>query len=130
MDRIGFDGSGLDFVITSLDKASAVAPAESAKVVVKAAVNIKTDARARISGHPHFPALPFAIDFDDVTVTSRAAYTEVGVNKDKRQGKLGNIPEYGTPTLAPIPYMRPAAEAEEPKFVAAMEQLAVKALGL
>jgi hypothetical protein len=132
MDRVGFDGSALDFVITSLDRATAVAPAESAKVVTKAAVNIKAGARRRISGHPHFPALPYAIDFDDVTVTSRGAYTEVGVNKDKRQGKLGNIPEYGAPAqnTPPTPYMRPSADEETPKFVVAMEVLAVKALGL
>lgn len=132
MDRVGLDGSALDFVITSLDRATAVAPAETAKVVAKGALNIKTSARRRISGHPRFRLLPYAIDFDDVTMTSRAAYTEVGVNKDKRQGKLGHIPEYGAPAqnTAPTPYMRPAAEEEEPRFVAAMEALAVKALGL
>jgi hypothetical protein len=130
MDRIGFDGSALDYVITSLDEATAVVPAESAKVVFVGALHIKEDARRRISGHPRFRRLPYAIDFDSVTTTSRAAYTEVGVNHSKRQGELGGIAENGSPKSAPMPYMRPAAEAELPKFQAAMEALAVKALGL
>jgi hypothetical protein len=130
MDHVGFDGRELAYVMTALDRASVVAPAESAKVVFVGALHIKQDARRRISGHPHFKALPYAIDFDPVTTTSRAAYTEVGVNKGKKQGPLGNIPEYGSLTLAPMPYMRPAVEAELPKFEAAMDALAVKALGL
>lgn len=130
MDRIGFDGSALDYVITSMDKATAVAPAESAKVVFVGALHIKNDGRRRISGHPRLKALPYAIDFDDVTTTSRAAYTEVGVNHGKRQGTLGGIAENGSPKSAPMPFMRPAVEAELPRFEKAMEDLAVKALGL
>ena len=130
MDHVGFDGRELAYVTAALDKATTVAPAESAKVVFVGALNIKNDARQRISGHPRFKRLPYAIDFDNVTVTDRGAYTEVGVNHGKSQGKLGNIPEFGSPTLAPLPYMRPAADAETPKFEAAMEALAVKALGL
>jgi hypothetical protein len=129
MDRIGFDGSDLSYIATSIDKASAVAAAETAKVVAKGALNIKTDAARRISGHPHFKRLPRAIDYD-LHVTGRGAIADVGVNKSKPQGKLGNIPEYGSRTLAPMPYMRPAADAEMPRFEKAMEDLAVKALGL
>jgi len=130
MDRIGFDGRDLDYVITSMDKATAVAAAESAKVVFVGALNIKKDARQRISGHPRFHRLPYAIDFDPVTTTSRAAYTEVGVNHGKSQGELGGIAENGSPKSAPLPFMRPAADAELPNFVKAMDDLAVKALGL
>lgn len=130
MDRIGFDGRELAYVATALEKATAVAPAESAKVVFVGALHIKADARRRISGHPRFRGLPYAIDFDAVTTTSRAAYTEVGVNHGKRQGELGGIAEYGSPKSAPIPFMRPAVEAELPNFVKAMDDLAVKALGL
>lgn len=130
MDRIGFDGRELEYVTTALTKATVVAAADSAKVVFVGALNIKKDARRRISGHPRFKRLPYAIDFDPVTTTSRAAYTEVGVNHGKSQGPLGNIPEYGSPTSAPMPYMAPAAEAELPNFVKAMDDLAVKALGL
>jgi hypothetical protein len=130
MDRIGFDGRDLAYVVTSIDKASAVAAAETAKVVGRGALNIKKGAQKRIKGHPRFKRLPYAIDYDDVTTTSRAAYTEVGVNHGKRQGPLGGIAENGTPTSAPMPYMRPAVEAELPNFVRAMDDLAVKALGL
>jgi hypothetical protein len=73
--------------------------------------------------------LPQAIDYDLFpTLTGPSA--EIGPNLKKPQGNLGHIPEYGTPTSAPMPYMAPAGEAEEPKFVKALEDLAVKALGL
>lgn len=129
MDRIGFDGSQMDFVITALDKAVAVMPAETAGVVAKGALNIKNGARRRVAGLRHARRYPAAIDYD-LTVTSRGAYADVGANKDKPQGALGNLLEYGSVKNAPIPHIRPAADEEEPRFDAAMENLAVKALGL
>lgn len=129
MDRIGFDGSELSYIATSIDKASAVAAAETAKVVAKGALNIKDGAARRISGHPRFRRLPNAIDYD-LYITGRGAIADVGPNHSKLQGNLGAIPEYGTPTSAPFPYMAPAAAEEMPRFEAAMDALAVKALGL
>lgn len=130
MDRIGFDGSELAYVATAINRAAAVAPAEAAKVVTKGALNIKTGARRRVSGLAHAPAYPRSIDFDQVRVTARGAQTEVGPNKDKRQGALGNIFEFGTIKNAPIPHIAPEADLEQPRFEKAMEDLAVKALGL
>jgi hypothetical protein len=129
MDRIGLDGSELAFVVTSIDKASAVAAAEAAKVVAKGALNIKNGARRRITGLPHARRYPYSIDYD-LYVTGRGAVADVGANKDKPQGALGNLLEYGSRNNPPHPHIRPAAEAEEPRFVKAMEDLAVKALGL
>lgn len=129
MDRIGFDGSELAYIATSIDKASAVAAAETAEVVSKGALNIKTDAARRITGLKHARRYPASIDYD-LYVTGRGAIADVGANKDKPQGALGNLLEYGSPTSAPHPHIRPAADAEMPKFEAAMDALAVKALGL
>jgi hypothetical protein len=129
VDRIGFDGSALDFVITSLDRATAVAPAETAKVVAKGALNIKNGARRRITGLRHARRYPNAIDYD-LYETGRGAIADVGANKDKPQGALGNLLEYGSIKNPPHPHIAPAAEEEMPRFTAAMEELAVKALGL
>jgi hypothetical protein len=129
MDRIGFDGRDLACVVTSIDKASAVAAAETAKVVGRGALNIKNDARRRITGLRHAPRYPYSIDYD-LYVTGRGAVADVGPNKAKRQGALGNLLEYGSTNNPPHPHMRPAAEAEMPGFEKAMEDLALKALGL
>jgi hypothetical protein len=129
MDGLHFDTTELVAVVDAINKASAAAPADATAVVKKGAQNIKVDAARRISGHPTLRRLPYAIDYD-VYQSLRGPAAEVGPNHDKRQGNLGHIPEYGSPTSAPIPYMAPAADAEAPKFARAVEDLAVKALGL
>lgn len=129
MDRIGFDGSALDYIATSIDKASAVAAAETAKVVAKGALQIKNGARRRVSNLRHARRYPASIDYD-LYVTGRGAVADVGANKDKPQGALGNLLEYGSVKNAPIPHINPAADEEMPRFAAAMDDLAVKAIGL
>jgi hypothetical protein len=129
MDRIGFDGSDLSYIATSIDKASAVAAAETAKVVAKGALNIKTGAAKRISGLAHARRYPASIDYD-LYVTGRGAIADVGANKSKPQGALGNLLEYGSRKNPPHPHIRPAADEEMPRFEKAMEDLAVKAIGL
>lgn len=128
MPTARFDGHELAALTKDLERAAAIAPADAAKVVTKAALNVKTDARRRVSGLAHAPAYPRSIGFDQVHVTRTQAYTEVGPDKDKTQGPLGNILEYGTTKNAPIPHLGPAAEAEEPRFAKAMDELAAKAL--
>lgn len=107
--------------------AAGVAPAEARKVVAKGALDIKNDARRRRSGSQHFPRLPAAITYES-HVTATGGWADIGPDHDKPQGNLGHIPEYGSLKTAARPYMRPAAEAELPKFERAMEALAVKAL--
>lgn len=130
MPNVSFDGRELVALTKDIERAARIAPALAAPVVTKAAVNIKTDARQRISGHPHAPRYPYSISFDAVHVTSTGAQTDVGPDKDKTQGALGNILEYGTRHNAPLPHMGPAGEAEEPKFARALEELAQKAAKL
>jgi hypothetical protein len=123
-----FDTRELAQYAATLDRAAGVIPAEAGKVVTKGAVNIKTGARRRAAGLAHAPAYPHAITFDTVTVTPAAVWTEIGPDKGKRQGALGNILEHGTIKNAPIPHMRPAADEEQPRFERAMEDLAERAL--
>lgn len=124
-----FDAHEVTVLADAITKASAPDVKDVTAVVFKGAMNVKTDAARRISGHPHLRRLPAAIDFD-VYQSLRGPAAEIGPNTAKPQGNLGHIPEYGTPTSAPMPYMLPAGEAEEPRFARAMEDLAVKRLGL
>lgn len=122
-----FDNAEVAGYADMLVDAAGAAPAESRKVVAKGALNIKTDARRRRSGSRHLPGLASAITYE-AQATPTGGWAEVGPEHGKRQGTLGHIPEFGTPTNAPEPYMRPAAEAERPRFEKAMEDLAVKPL--
>lgn len=127
--KVGFEAHEVTVLADAITKASRVAPADAAKVVFVGAINIKKDAQRRISGHRRWRRLPYAIDFDTYRSLKGPA-AEIGFNHAKPQGPLGNIPEYGSPTSAPIPSVQPAGDAEQPKFERAMEALAVKALGL
>lgn len=126
---VSFTGTEqLDELAASLKKAVELAPAATRLVVQKGALNIKTDARRRVSGHKYLPAYPNSITYD-TTETLFGASAEIGPDKSRPQGPLGNIIEFGGTRKAPLPHLMPAAEAEEPRFVASMEALAVKALG-
>lgn len=105
--------------------AAGAAPDESRKVVSKGALNIKNDAKKRVSGLAHAPAYPRAISYD-TAASADAAWAEIGPDKAKRQGALGNLLEYGSVHNAPIPHIRPAADAELPRFEKAMSDLAEK----
>ncbi len=120
---IQMDSSDARRLAAAFAEAARVAPEETRKVVQRGALNVKKDAQRRISGHPHLPHYPSSITYDtEQTATGAAA--EIGPDKSKRQGPLGNIIEYGTPKNAPLPHLGPALQAEEPRFVKALEDLA------
>ncbi|MCX5066907.1 hypothetical protein OOJ91_13730 [Micromonospora lupini] len=110
-----------------LDAVLLQAPKETRAVVQRGALNIKRDAQGRVRGLAHAPAYPYAISYD--TKETPASYTaEIGPDKAKRQGALGNLIEFGSVNNAPRPHMIPAGDAERPRFEKAMEDLAARIL--
>jgi hypothetical protein len=128
-DGVHFDGRELALVDDVLAEAAAAAPQQTRAIVAKGALNIKQDAQRRVTGLKHAPAYPRSISYDS-HVTPAGGWAEIGPDKNKRQGALGNLLEFGSTHNAPRPHMRPAAEAEEPRFAKAMEDMAVKVLDL
>lgn len=120
--------SGLRELIATLDKAESRSVPAVAAVVEKGAVNIKKDWQQRWGGIAHAPALPAAVTYDMVFGFGSVS-AEIGPDKNKRQGALGNIIEFGTSKNAPIPGGLPALEAEQPKFERELANLGEKALG-
>ncbi|QLQ37988.1 hypothetical protein [Micromonospora robiginosa] len=104
------------------------APQEARKVVQRAVLNIKTDAQRRVGGLRHAPAYPRSISYD-TRETPVGPEAEIGPDKGRRQGALGNLIEFGSVNNAPRPHINPAADAELPRFERAMEDLAVRLLG-
>lgn len=99
--------------------------AEAAAVLRKGALNVKTDARRFASGLAHAPAYPYAIGFDVVgDGRSGTISAEIGPDKAKPQGALGNILEYGTVNNAPFAHLGPALDREGPKFERALLDVA------
>lgn len=120
--------SGLRELIAMLDKAESRSVPAVAAVVEKGAVNIKKDWQQRWGGIAHAPALPAAVTYDTAFGFGSVS-AEIGPDKNKRQGALGNIIEFGTSKNAPIPGGLPALEAEQPKFERELANLGEKALG-
>jgi hypothetical protein len=124
---IRFDHGDVDKWALTLDRALSAVPEEAAKVVEKGALNIKQDAQRRIGRPAHAPAYANAISYD-MRRAMRGPEAEIGPDKNKRQGDLGNLLEYGSTNNSPRPHVAPAAEAEVPKFEQAMEDLAASLL--
>jgi len=87
--------------------------------VTRAALNIKNTAKASIIdqsvhsiGHRYLPEYPYSITYD-IHTPGYVVTAEIGPDKNKSQGPLGWILEYGTPRDPPFPHLNPALDAEE-----------------
>ena len=127
--KVTATSSGFGELHAVLESAAADAVPEGRKVVARGALQIKNEWRRRWSGSPHAPALPYAIGYD-VRTAGTLVSAEIGPDKAKRQGALGNLYEFGAPAqnTTPRPGGAPALAAETPRFVAALEKLAVDLL--
>ena len=113
-------------------RVAAEAPAAAAVAVTASAKRIQAAARANVrqSAPVHNAGAARAITYDDPTVTALGASTEVGYDKDRRGGSLGNLLEYGgggdrSPAHRDLGR---AADAEEDVFAAGFARAAGKLL--
>jgi hypothetical protein len=97
------------------------------KVLVRAAINIKRDAKRRVSGLRAAPYYPASIT-DDIRTFGDSVELEVGPDKNRRQGALGNLLEFGSINNSPIPHMAPATDKELPRVAKYLGDLIPEAL--
>lgn len=100
--------------------------------IKRGAYNIKKDAFWRIqsvvaAGRGYARAYPYSIGYDVFTAASRVV-AEIGPDKDKTQGALGNLLEFGSSNNPPYPHLMPAATTEIPKTEMAVSRAALKAM--
>jgi len=98
-----------------LAEAAVSATAAAKPVVSKGALNVKKTARQLAPSGPHTPAYRYSITYDTF-VRGGQVVAEIGPDKDRNQGPLGNIFEYGTSEHPPQPHMGPALEQEADPF--------------
>jgi hypothetical protein len=129
VDELRVDASDLKRLAASIDHTVAIVPAKVRAVVQKGALNIKKDAQRRVGRGPYIRRYASAITYD-TQETPTGASAEIGPDKNKAQGALGNLLEYeyGTPWSAPRPHLGPALEAEAPRFEQALEDAIVEAV--
>ena len=123
MAGVKVDVSQLTRLAADLRAHSRETPAAAVQVVAKGALNVKNDWRRAWAGIGHAPALPAAVTYD-TKVTTRSVEAEIGPDKARRQGALGNIIEFGTSKNPPRPGGGPALEREAPRFEQAVEDIA------
>ena len=91
------------------------------KAVTVTARNVKDAWRDRLKGSATLPALPYAVTYD-VDVTAGGVEGEVGFDKGRAQGPLGNISEFGSPTVAPRGFGLASLEENQADFVTGIEK--------
>ncbi|RRQ81566.1 hypothetical protein [Streptomyces griseofuscus] len=111
---------GLNLVVEDLNAFPVRIIANARKAVQVTSRKVRDDARNRIKGHKYLPAYPYSITYD-TKVTADGIEGEIGPDKGRAQGPLGNIVEYGTSKNAPIPHLGPALDANAADLVAGME---------
>jgi hypothetical protein len=98
---VHIDASEVRTLAVDLAAAGGRMDARSRATIRKAAVRIKAGLRAEFGGHDYAPGVGPAVDFD--TYGSGSFYgAEIGVNKDRYQGPLGNLLAFGSSNNAPV----------------------------
>lgn len=122
------EADGLSALVADLTAAPLKVQVASAAIVKKGAQNIKDEAVRTASGMAHAPLYPRSISYD-VSVSGRGnVEAEIGPDKDRPQGALGNLLEYGSVNNPPHAHMGPALDREGPGFEKAIETAAGEAL--
>jgi hypothetical protein len=116
----GVDVIGLTVVVDDLGTFAERLRVNAAKAVKVTSQKVRDDARSRIRGHKYLPAYPYSITYD-VKVTAEGVEGEIGPDKGRAQGPLGNIIEYGTSKNAPLPHLGPALDANAEDLVTGIE---------
>lgn len=102
----------LDMAIDKVLDVTARTTARSALAIKKGAQNyiIAGTTTTYTVHYPH--SISYDVEEDGTTIRA-----EIGPDKNRRQGPLGNILEFGTSRNAPIPHLLPAFEDEVPRYM-------------
>jgi hypothetical protein len=118
------DARGLHRMAGIFEDNAAAAETQMLGVVTRGALNVKNDWRtnATATAGRHARHYPRTISYDVWRIPG-GAMAEIGPDKAKKQGALGNILEFGTSRQAGHNDGGRALEAEEPRFAAQLEAL-------
>lgn len=147
------DNSDLSKMVSDLGRASSETWENAQKAITVTARNVRDTARENSQGMAHAPAFPYSITYDigvgydqsigqmvssvlDGGISSARGSTlraEIGPDKDRPQGALGNLIEYGSVNNSPMGIMHGALQANEADFERGVDRAvddALRGLGL
>lgn len=111
---------GLDSLVADLASATPRLAVTATAAVAVNARKVQQSARQRVRGHKYLPQYPGSISYD-VLAGPASIEAEIGPDKNRKQGALGNIIEYGTSKNAPIEHLGPALEENAEDLVRGIE---------
>lgn len=120
-----FDASEVMELAADLGKIPGKMVAPMIAVVTKSSNSVRDAMRSDASGIGHAPHFPNSITAD-VKMKAGLIEGEVGPDKGRTQGPLGNILYFGTSNNGPVLNINGPLDAEAPKFQAAIEVAAGK----
>lgn len=133
------DGSDLNRLAVDLASAPDGLPKFLAKALGVTSKKVKDSASKKVSGRRHFKQAAAAIDYEltGYSGATSGISSEIGYNKDRPAGRLGNLLEFGAPNagnqLAPGGELQAAMNENAEDFergVAAAAADALKEVGL
>ncbi len=131
-NNFSIDLSQVARLAEDLEHAPARCIAAVTPVIKRGAYNIKRDAFWRIQsvvsgGAGYARQYPYSISYDVFTAPTRVA-AEIGPDKDKPQGALGNLLEFGSANNPPYPHLMPAFDTEVKQTEVKVSKAALKAM--
>jgi hypothetical protein len=126
-DGLTIDASQLHELAAALGEVASSAGPYVRDAMERTAIDVRDDWRAAAGGHRTIRAYPRSIGYDFVGLQSFGSTIircDIGPDKGKRQGALGNLLEYGSPTSPPHHWGDQALEAHSEQ----LQDLLVKAL--
>ncbi len=94
--------------------------------------NIKKAAAKKVGKRKHFKQAAAAIDYEIKAVFGQVIQSEIGFDKDKPAGPLGNLTEFGAPgapnALTPGNELQTSLEENQEDFVRGLQQAGEDAL--
>ncbi|MFI6819723.1 hypothetical protein ACIBJE_02075 [Micromonospora sp. NPDC050187] len=127
--NIDLTSSELNRLVADLEEVPPNAHRNIRKAVEFTARGIKDSARDFAGGIAHAPHYPAAITYDiDDQGVGVGVSAEIGPDKDRKQGALGNILEYGTVKNPPYAHLGPALDIWTPDLETGLEKAAGDAL--
>jgi hypothetical protein len=119
-----FDFSEVHKLAVDLGKGNAATVTGARKILEVAAIKIKKGMQKDATGHRGAPAFPASITYD---ISGLSA--EIGPDKSRRQGALGNLLYFGSSNNGPvIADLAGPLKTEAPIFSGLLSELAAKYL--
>ena len=115
-----FDFTDLSKLAADLQNAADAVP-NVKKATEVTARKVKDAWRDKLKGSSTLPALPYAVTYDTKT-TRGAVEGEVGFDKSRPQGPLGNISEFGSVNNAPRGFGLASLEENQADYVTGIER--------